>query len=111
MLEPGSDDIRMAAELGDCHLHVKCATLPAAKEHGQGRGNSGVFLMYRYEVQILENHESPSYADRYAGAVCGQRLSTVNACREFGTWQTCDVVWTAPQLDGGELVARTCGSF
>lgn len=61
--------------------------------------------MDRYEIQILDNYENPTYADGYAGGMYGQHPPAVNACREPGAWQTHDIVWTAPRFDGDDLAA------
>jgi hypothetical protein len=105
VVEPGTGDIRTESEFGDCHLHVEWAAPPVVDGESQGRGNSGVFLMDRYEIQVLDNYENPTYADGYAGAVYGQHPPAVNACREPGAWQTYDILWTAPRFDGAELAS------
>jgi hypothetical protein len=66
---------------------------------GQARGNSGVFLMNRYEVQILDVYENESYADGMAGAVYGQTPPLANACRPRGQWQVYDIVFRRPHFD------------
>jgi len=74
---------------GSCRLHLEWwspADLPAAKS-GQGRSNSGVFLMGRYEVQVLDSHDGTTYADGMAGAVYGQFPPLANALRPAGEWQ------------------------
>ena len=67
-------------------------------------GNSGVFFLGKYELQIIESHDSRIYADGIAGAVYGQTPPLVNASRKPGEWQTYDIVFTAPQFDGDKLV-------
>jgi hypothetical protein len=71
----------------------------------QGRGNSGVFLMNRYEIQVLDGYDNPSYADGMTAAIYSQFPPLVNACRPPGEWQTYDVVWIAPRFDGDKLVS------
>lgn len=95
-------DIETKAEFGDCQLHIEwCAPNPP-KGESQGRGNSGVFFFGRYEVQVLDSFENPTYADGQAGALYGQKPPLVNACRPPGQWQTYDIVFVAPrfQADG-----------
>lgn len=99
-VEPGAGDIRTTESLGDCQLHLEWATPAAVSGDGQGRANSGVFLMDRYEIQVLDNYDNPTYADGYAGAVYGQFPPLVNACREPGVWQSYDVIWRGPRFDG-----------
>ena len=74
------------------------------KGDSQGRGNSGVFLMGRYEIQVLDCYDNPTYADGTTGAIYGQYPPLVNACRRPGEWQTYDIVWLAPRFEGDRLV-------
>ena len=97
--------IRTVQGFGDCQLHIEwSAPLPAAGE-GQGRGNSGVFLMDKYEVQVLDCYNNKTYADGMTAAVYGQYPPLVNACRPPGEWQTYDVVFSRPRFaDDGSLI-------
>jgi hypothetical protein len=88
---------------GDCQLHVEWAT-PKKAENNLNWGNSGVFLLGKYELQIIESHDSKIYADGIAGALYGQTPPLVNASRKPGEWQSFDIVFTAPQFDGDKLV-------
>ena len=91
-------EIETKDEFGDCQLHVEwCAPTPP-KGDGQGRGNSGVFLFGRYEVQVLDSFENPTYADGQASALYGQKPPLVNACRPPGQWQTYDIFFRAPRF-------------
>jgi len=90
---------------GDCQLHVEWASPSEAKGEGQGRGNSGIYLMGFYEVQILDSYNNKTYFDGQAGAVYKQRPPLVNACRKPGEWQTYDIIFRAPRFDEkGKLV-------
>jgi Domain of Unknown Function (DUF1080) len=102
---PGTGDIRTVREFGDCQLHVEFAAPSEVVGRSQGRGNSGVFLMGRYEIQVLDCYENPTYADGATAAIYGQYPPLVNACRPPGEWQTYDVVWIAPRFDGSRLVS------
>ena len=102
---PGTGDIRTTREFGDCQLHVEFATPSAVVGSSQGRGNSGVFLMGRYEIQVLDCYDNPTYADGATAAIYGQSPPLVNACRPPGEWQTYDVVWIAPRFEGARLVS------
>ncbi len=84
---------------GDCQLHVEWRTENPPKGDSQGRGNSGVFFIGKYELQVLDNYNNPSYADGMAGAVYGQTPPMVNALYPPGEWQTYDVVFQAPRFD------------
>lgn len=90
---------------GDCQLHVEFATPVPAQGEGQGRGNSGVFLMGLYEIQVLDSYENRTYADGQAAAVYGQYPPLVNASRPPGQWQNYDIVFHGPRFDqAGKLV-------
>lgn len=97
-------DLKTKKKFGSCQLHVEWAAPKMSEEEGQGRGNSGVFLMGRYEIQVLDCYENETYADGYAGAIYGQYPPLVNACREPGEWQTFDIIFEAPEFEDGELV-------
>jgi hypothetical protein len=102
----GTGDLETVQHFGDCQLHVEWAAPSPAKGSSQGRGNSGVFFFGRYEVQILDSFENPTYADGQAAALYGQRPPLVNACRRPGEWQTYDIVFRAPRFaEDGSLVS------
>jgi hypothetical protein len=84
---------------GDCQLHLEFATPEKVKGSGQGRGNSGVYLMGKYEVQILDSFDNKTYFDGQCGSVYKQQPPTVNACRKPGEWQTYDIIFTAPRFE------------
>jgi len=63
-----------------------------------------VLLMGRYEIQVLDSYNNPTYADGQAGAIYGQWPPLVNATRKPGEWQTYDIVFEAPKFDGEKLV-------
>lgn len=100
---PGSGNIRTRAAFGTCQLHVEFASPAVVKGEGQGRGNSGIFLMRRYEIQVLDCYRNPTYADGTTGAIYGQFPPLVNACREPGQWSFFDIIWEAPVFDGEKL--------
>lgn len=91
---------------GDVQLHVEWATPAVVEGEGQERGNSGVYLMSLYELQVLDSYENPTYPDGQAGAIFGQFPPLVNASRPPGEWQSYDVVFRAPRFgEGGALLA------
>jgi hypothetical protein len=96
---PGAGSIYTVKKFGDCQLHLEWATPVPAKGDGQGRGNSGVYLMGRYEVQILDSYNNITYADGQAAAIYGQYPPMVNASRPPGQWQTYDIVFQRPRFD------------
>ena len=106
---PKSGDIQTKEHFGDCQLHLEWAAPAEVKGDSQGRGNSGVFLMGLYEIQVLDCYDNPTYADGTTGAIYGQYPPLVNACRKPGEWQTYDIVWKAPRFDGEHLVASGVG--
>jgi hypothetical protein len=102
----GSGSVITKAAFGDCQLHVEWAAPVPAVGSGQDRGNSGVFLMNTYEVQVLDSYGSKTYADGMAAAIYGQFPPLVNASRKPGEWQTYDIVFHAPRFgDGGALLS------
>lgn len=95
----GAGSIQTKRAFGDCQLHVEWAAPAPAVGAGQDRGNSGVFLMNIYEVQVLDSYQSKTYADGMAAALYGQFPPLVNASRKPGEWQTYDIVFRAPRFD------------
>lgn len=84
---------------GDCQLHVEWATPEVVTGSGQGRGNSGVYFMGKYEVQVLDSYENPTYFDGQAGSLYKTKPPLVNASRKPGEWQTYDIIFHAPRFD------------
>ena len=82
----------------DYQLHVEFATPSEVKGDSQGRGNSGVFLLGAFEVQVLDSYQNPTYPDGQAAAMYGQYPPLVNASRPPGEWQTYDILFTAPRF-------------
>jgi hypothetical protein len=100
----GAGGIQTAESFGDAHLHVEWMAPNPPTGTGQGRGNSGVFLMQRYEVQVLDSYNNTTYADGQAGAVYGQNPPMVNASRPPGEWQVYDIIFRAPRFSGAGAV-------
>ena len=98
-VRPGSGDISTKQAFGDVQLHIEWRTPAAVSEDGQNRGNSGVFLMGLYEVQVLDSYQNRTYSNGQAGAVYKQHIPLVNASRPPGVWQTYDIVFRAPRFD------------
>jgi hypothetical protein len=95
-LETGKGDIRTRDEFRDFQLHIEWATPKLVQSAGQGRGNSGVFLLGQFEVQVLDSFENVTYADGQAAALYGQFPPLVNASRPPGEWQIYDIIFVAP---------------
>lgn len=106
MPTPRSGMIRSKQEFGSCQLHVEFATPENVKGDGQGRGNSGVFLMGQYEVQVLDSYGNTTYPDGQCGALYGRRIPLVNASRKPGEWQSFDIEFHRPIFEGEEVVKR-----
>jgi hypothetical protein len=103
---PGAGYVFTRQEFGDVQLHVEWAAPTPPKDTGQGRGNSGVFLMGSYELQVLDSYQNDTYADGQAGAAYGQYPPLVNASLPPGRWQSYDVIFHPPRFDStGVLVA------
>jgi hypothetical protein len=101
---PGTGDITSVNEFGDMQLHIEWAAPWEVKGESQGRGNSGVFLMGRYEIQVLDCYNNLTYPDGTTAAIYGQYPPMVNACRPPGEWQAYDILWCAPIFDGETVV-------
>lgn len=102
---PGTGDIESREHFGDCQLHLEFACPSVVKGDSQGRGNSGVFLLGRYEIQVLDGYQNPTYADGITASIYGQYPPLVNACRAPGQWQSYDAVFIAPRFEGSKLVS------
>jgi hypothetical protein len=103
----GTGDITSKQKFGDMQLHVEWATPKKVEGEGQGRGNSGVFLMNQYEVQVLDSYQNKTYYHGQAGAIYKQYAPLVNASRPPGEWQTYDIIFRAPKRDeAGNIVKK-----
>ena len=84
-------------EFGDVQVHVEWASPSEVKGEGQGRGNSGVYLQGRYEIQVLDSYENKTYFNGQAAALYGVAAPLVNACRKPGQWQSYDIIFHPPR--------------
>jgi hypothetical protein len=100
---PKTGDLRTREGFGSCQLHIEWMIPPGTQGESQGRGNSGVFLMDRYEVQVLDSFGNVTYADGQACALYGEKPPDVNACRPQGEWQAYDIVFEAPVFKDGKV--------
>jgi len=101
--ESRGGNIQTKDSFGDFQLHIEWASPAVVKSESQGRGNSGVFLHGRYEIQVLDSYENPTYADGQASAIYGQWPPLVNAARKPGEWQTYDIVFHAAKFKDGQV--------
>ncbi|MBB6431699.1 3-keto-disaccharide hydrolase [Algisphaera agarilytica] len=102
---PKTHGMSTRRKFGDMQLHLEWAAPEEIKGHAQQRGNSGVFLMGKYEVQIMDAWENDSYADGMVAAVYGQTPALVNAAKKPGEWQTYDIIFKAPVFEDDKLVS------
>jgi hypothetical protein len=102
---PKSGDIKTLKTFGDCQLHVEWASPEAGKDESYDWGNSGIYLMETYEVQVMDSFGGGRiYADGTAAAIYGQYPPIVNASRKPGEWQTFDIVFHRPRFDKAGIV-------
>ena len=105
-VKAGTGDLRTRDGFGDVELHVEWASPNPPRGAEQGRGNSGVYLMSKYELQVLDSWENPTYADGMAAAIYGQYPPLVNAARRPGEWQSYDIVFRGPRFDSSGRLLR-----
>lgn len=100
----GSGDLETVQAFGDCQFHLEFREPTTIQGSNQTRGNSGIWFMSNYEMQILDNYENPTYVNGMVGSLYKQHIPLVGAYRKPGEWQTYDIVFTAPQFkDNGDL--------
>lgn len=101
---PKTGDLATKEKFGDVQLHIEWSEPEGITGTSQGRGNSGVLLQGRYEIQVLDSYQSPTYADGQAGAIYGQWPPLANAARKPGEWNVYDIVFEGPKFEGEKLV-------
>lgn len=94
----GSGNIATKQGFGDCQLHIEWREPAAIAGASQSRGNSGIFFMGQYELQVLDSYNNPTYVNGQAGSMYKQYAPLVNASRKPGEWQSYDVIFTAPRF-------------
>jgi hypothetical protein len=102
----GSGPIQTRRAFADVQLHLEWRTPSEVRGEGQGRGNSGVFLMGLYEVQVLDSYQNRTYSNGQAASVYKQHIPLVNASRPPGVWQSYDLVFLAPRFRADGSVER-----
>jgi hypothetical protein len=102
----GAGYIQTYRNFGDCQLHIEWAAPVPPSGSGQGRGNSGVFLMNQYEIQVLDSYQNRTYADGQTASAYGQHPPLVNAALPPGQWQTYDIIFYAPRFDATGNVTK-----
>lgn len=101
-----SGDIKSRREFRDLHLYVEWRAPEVINGEGQSRGNSGIFLQDRYEVQVLDNWENPTYVNGMAGSIYKQHIPLSNPARRPGEWQAFEIFYRAPVFDGDEKLTE-----
>ena len=99
----GTGDLISKEKFGDAQYHIEWAAPAEVDGTSQWRGNSGVLIMSRYEIQVLDSWNNPTYADGQAGSIYGQWPPLVNPARKPGEWQTYDIAFEAPRFENGKL--------
>lgn len=102
----GTGDIMTKHAFGDVQLHIEWRTPSEVAGESQERGNSGVYLMERYEVQVLDSYDNRTYSNGQAGSVYKQHIPLVNASRAPGVWQSYDIIFMAPRFDSNGALDR-----
>ena len=101
-VNPGTGNILTKERFRDFQLHIEWRTPKKDVKEGktgQKNGNSGIYIMGKYEVQVLNSFQNETDPDRQAGAVYKYHKPLVNASLEAGKWQTYDIIFTAPEFD------------
>lgn len=103
---PKTTDIQTKQKFGSAQVHIEWKTPDPKEDQGMNRGNSGVFLMGLYELQIYEsyNYETRIYYNGQAGSVYKQHIPLVNAARKPQTWQSFDIIFDAPVFNGDKTL-------
>ena len=102
----GSGSVKTRQAFGSCQVHVEFATPSSVTGSGQDRGNSGVYLMSTYEVQVLDSYENSTYPDGQCAALYGRAVPLVNACLKPGEWQSYDIIFHRPVFSGEKVVKK-----
>jgi hypothetical protein len=107
---PGTGGLVTKDKFGDIQLHIEWVTPTGADPSrvGQQRGNSGIVLMGRYEIQVLSSFDNPTYPDGAAGSIYGMYPPMVNPCRPEGEWNSYDIIFESPHFEGEKLVKPAC---
>lgn len=98
--------IKTKKAFGSCQLHIEWRTPKIVVGKSQDRGNSGIFLQGRYEVQVLDSYNNKTYVNGQAGSIYKQYIPLVNACRPPGVWQSYDIIYSAPEFNKDNTLAK-----
>lgn len=106
-VKKGTGIIKTKRVFEDFQLHIEWRSPAEVVGKSQGRGNSGVFLQARYELQVLDNYENRTYRNGQAGSLYKQHPPLVNACKAPGEWQVYDIIYTAPRFNNDGITYFT----
>ncbi|MDH3244994.1 MAG: DUF1080 domain-containing protein [Saprospiraceae bacterium] len=106
VVKKGTGDIRTKEAFGSIQLHIEWRTPKEIEGEGQGRGNSGLFLQERYEVQILDSYNNRTYSNGQAGSIYKQSIPLANTMRPPGEWQSYDIIYHAPSFEDDGTYAQ-----
>ena len=98
-VKPGTGAIQTKQTFGDVQLHIEWKSPSEIKGDGQNRGNSGIFLQKRYEVQVLDNNDNETYVNGQVGSIYKQSIPLAKASSPTGEWNTYDIIFHAPKFD------------
>ena len=98
VIEPGTGSINTKEYFGDCQLHIEFKSPAPEQNTGQNRGNSGIMLQSKYEIQVLDCDNNPTYVNGMVGSVYKQSAPLANAYTKNGEWQVYDIYWKAPKF-------------
>ena len=104
-VKAGTGMIKTKQGFGDCQLHIEWRAPAEVKGESQGRGNSGIFLQDRYEVQVLDCYNNKTYSNGQTGSIYKQSIPLVNACKKPGEWQVYDIIYMAPRFSENGRIA------
>jgi len=102
----GSGDIETVDQFDDYQLHIEFRTPAEVKGSSQGRGNSGIFMQGKYELQVLDSYDNRTYSNGQAGSIYKQSMPLVNASRKPGEWQSYDVIYTSPKFNKDGMITH-----
>ncbi|WP_020601003.1 3-keto-disaccharide hydrolase [Spirosoma panaciterrae] len=97
---------RSKKEFTDFQLHIEFKSPEKVEGTSQGRGNSGIFLQGRYELQVLDNYNNPTYVNGMVGSIYKQAIPLVNPSRKPGEWQSYDIIYQAPKFNKAGMMTE-----
>jgi hypothetical protein len=106
VIKPGTGGIETVDVFDDYQLHIEFRTPAEVKGSSQGRGNSGIFMQGKYELQVLDSYDNRTYSNGQAGSIYKQTMPLVNSSRKPGEWQTYDIIYTSPKFNKDGMITH-----